>query len=79
LYSVFCVWYTELIHVSVISWPSLGSYKFGRCLQLIWQLVINNWQAIYYLYNETYENTMIIVAICVINMKIGSYNVKIVL
>jgi len=30
------------------------------------------------MYNITYDNKMIIVTICVINMKIGSYIVKIV-
>ena len=33
-----------------ISWPSLGSHKFGRHVQLIWQLVIDNWQTVYVIY-----------------------------
>ena len=35
--------------------PSSGSYKFGRRVQRIWQLVIGKWQTIYiYIYIYIY-------------------------
>jgi hypothetical protein len=41
-----------------ISWPSSGSYKFGRYGRRIYHLVMDNWQAIFYyiiLYYITYS------------------------
>jgi hypothetical protein len=36
--------YTTATRFGHISWPSLGSYEFGRCAQSVWQIVTDNWR-----------------------------------
>jgi hypothetical protein len=38
------------------SWPSSGSYRFGRNVQRIWQLVMDDWQNIYMYSNINYND-----------------------